>query len=65
MCVFRREGRVKGARRAPITKHGNFTEITENEKFAQTTCVFEIYQLLFDSLESFKRHSGIFLAVAA
>ena len=44
--------------------HG-ITEITENEKFAQNTCVFEIYYLLFDILEYFERYSGIFLAVAA
>ena len=27
----------------PITKHGYFAEIMENEKYAQNTCVFEIY----------------------
>ena len=43
--------------------HG-ITEITENEKFAQNTCVF-LDLLLFDSLEYFERCSGIFLAVAA
>ena len=27
----------------PITKHGYFAEIMEKEKYAQNTCVFEIY----------------------